>query len=428
MDQARAGLHPPQEASSGPVTGLARRLLHVALSGLREGCLELVERGDVIRFGDLGSALRARVDILDPRAYELGAFRGEVGLGEGYLHGYWRTDDLVSVVRLAVRNMAAFERGGGLLAAAGKLAARLRHRDRLNSPTGSRANIAAHYDLGNTFYGLFLDESLAYSCAFFEAADQDLASAQRAKFERICSKLDLGPEDHVLEIGTGWGGFAAYAARTRGCRVTTTTISEAQHAHAKDLFRREGLEDRVTLLREDYRDLRGTFDKVVSIEMFEAVGLKFYDAFFGALERLLAPGGLVLIQSITMNERRWPAYIRRTDWIQQYIFPGAELASVSEILKSLGRVTTLNLHHLEDIGLHYARTLHLWRQRFHAALDQVRALGFDEAFVRRWDYYLAYCEGAFAERYIGDAQLLLAKAGTPRRLPGEPTRLLGAQA
>ena len=421
MDEASTGIHPSEEA--GPargLKGLAKSLLLGALSGIREGYLELRDGNTVHRFGDEASLLRAEARVRDPRAYELGAFRGEVGLGEAYMQGYWTSPDPVAVVRMAVRNMAAFDRSGGALAVFGKFLARLRHLARANDRSGSQANIAAHYDLGNDFYRVFLDESLAYSCAFFEHADQDLAAAQRAKFDRICRKLQLGPADHLLEIGTGWGGFAVYAARNYGCRITTTTISRQQYDHAQALFAREGLEDRITLLFEDYRDLQGRYDKLVSIEMFEAVGLKFYDAYFGAVDRLLTEDGLALIQTITMNERRFPTYIRSTDWIQQYIFPGAELASVAEILASLGRATTLNLHHLEDIGLHYARTLQCWRTAFLANLDEVRRQGFDETFLRRWDYYLAYCEGAFRERYIGDAQLLLTKATTSRALLDEP--------
>lgn len=418
MDQARAGLHPPREAGPGLLTAAARGLLRRSLEGLREGCLDLVEGGATHRFGDPASDLRARVVIRDPRAWSLGAWRGEVGLGEAYMRGFWEADDLVAVVRLAIRNMAAFE-AGGPAAVLGRLLARFRHRRNANHRAGSRANIAAHYDLGNAFYGLFLDPTLAYSCALFEHPGQDLASAQVAKYEHICRKLDLKPSDHLLEIGTGWGGFAAHAARTRGCRITTTTLSAQQHAHAAEVFRQGGLGDRIDLRLQDYRDLEGRYDKVVSIEMFEAVGFAFYDTYFGALERLLAPGGVALIQTITMNERQWPAYLRGTDWIQQHIFPGAELASVSEVLKSLGRVTTLNLHHLEDIGMHYSRTLHLWRERFQANLDAVRALGYDDTFVRAWDYYLAYCEGAFRERHIGDVQVVLAKRDADR-LAGEP--------
>lgn len=421
MDEASASLHASEEACSARgLRAVAKTVLLASLRDLREGYLEIRDGHQVHRFGDEASLLRAEARIRDGRAYELGAFRGEVGLGEAYMRGYWTSLDPVAVVRLAVRNMATFERSGGVFATLGKVLARLKHLGRANDREGSRANIAAHYDLGNDFYRLFLDESLAYSCAFFERPEMDLAAAQRAKFQRICCKLKLGPEDHLLEIGTGWGGFAVYAAKEYGCRITTTTISRQQHDYAEALFAREGLQDRVTLCFKDYRDLHGQFDKIVSIEMFEAVGLKYYDAFFGAVDHLLTEDGLALIQTITMNERRFPEYIRSTDWIQQYIFPGAELASVSEVLKSLGRATSLNLQHLEDIGLHYAHTLQLWRAAFQARLEQVRELGFDETFLRMWDYYLAYCEGAFRERYIGDAQLLLAKAATTRAVLDEP--------
>jgi cyclopropane-fatty-acyl-phospholipid synthase len=399
---------------------MAQRVLLKALAGIRTGCLDLEFDGQVCTFGDPDAALRARVRIHDARAFRAGLLHGEVGLGEAFMAGWWEADDLVSVVRIAVRNMAAFDQGGGLLATLGKAANRLLHRRRRNHVEGSRRNIGHHYDLGNAFYQLWLDPTLAYSCAVFETAEQTLEEAQVAKFELICHKLQLSSEDHLLEIGTGWGGFALHAAKTRGCRVTTTTISQQQYDHARDLFALEGVTDRIDLRLEDYRHLGGQYDKAVSIEMFEAVGLDFYDAYFSAVDRLLKPGGRFLLQTITMNERRFPDYIRQSDWIQKHIFPGAELASVARVLGSLGRCTSLNLHHLEDIGLHYAHTLRAWRKAFHARLDEVRALGFDETFIRMWDYYLAYCEGAFAERYIGDAQLLLTKADGGAALFNEP--------
>lgn len=412
MDQARAGVHPSRTYRTPDTTPpLTQRLLLNALAGIETGRLDLEVHGRVHVLGDPDADLRARVRILDDRAFRAGLLQGEVGLGEAYMAGWWESEDLVSVVRLAVRNMAAFDQAGGLLARLGKLANRLLHRRRRNHLEGSRRNIGHHYDLGNDFYGLWLDPSLAYSSAVFPSADASLEAAQRAKFELICEKLQLGPQDHLLEIGTGWGGFALHAVKTRGCRVTTTTISRQQHDHAQALFAREGVADRIDLRLEDYRHLLGEYDKAVSIEMFEAVGLEYYDTYFKAVDRLLKPGGRFLLQTITMNERHFPDYIRQSDWIQKYIFPGAELASVARILASLGRCTDLSLHHMEDIGLHYARTLQAWRERFHARLDEVRGLGFDETFVRMWDYYLATCEGAFAERYIGDAQLLLRKSG-----------------
>jgi cyclopropane-fatty-acyl-phospholipid synthase len=422
MDQARADLHAPEEIgdSAALKAGLYGRLLLKGLSSLREGHLTLAFGDEVLSFGEASSELRAHVRVKDARAFRAGVLQGEVGLGEAFMHGWWEADDLVAVVRIAVRNMAAFDAAGGWLSALGKMANRLLHRRRDNHVEGSRKNISHHYDLGNAFYELWLDPTMAYSCAVYESADQPLEAAQQAKFDLICRKLQLKPEDHVLEIGTGWGGFALHAVRHYGCRVTTTTISRQQHDYAKALFEREGVAHRVTLRLEDYRHLAGTFDKAVSIEMFEAVGLKHYDSYFSALDRLLKPGGLALVQTITMNERRFPEYIRSSDWIQKYIFPGAELASLSEVLKSLGRTSSLNLHHMEEIGRHYARTLRAWREAFLSRLDEVKAQGFDGTFVRMWEYYLAFCEGAFEERYIGDAQVLLAKRDHAGSLLNEP--------
>jgi len=420
MDQASARVHPSQETARAPglMTRLARNLMLRSLRALSRGCLELETPEGVLRLGEPAAELRARAVIHDPRTYWFGAFRGEVGLGEAYALGYWSSPDPVAVVRMAVRNLAAMEQAEGWPAQAAMALARLRHRRRANNPAGSRNNIHAHYDLGNDFYRLFLDETMAYSCGYFETAQDSLEAAQRRKYDVICRKLELSPADHVLEIGTGWGGFAAHAAAHHGCRVTTTTISGEQHDRARALFREHRLDDRITLLTEDYRQLRGSFDKVVSIEMFEAVGLRYYDTFFATVQKLLRPGGSFLLQTITMNEQHFPDYIRGTDWIQQYIFPGAELASVEEIHRSTARVTRLKLEGCEEIGPHYARTLHHWRERYLASRGKVRDLGFDERFLRTWDYYLAYCEGAFAEGYIGDVQLLFRMGVDPAATEG----------
>ena len=420
MDQARAGIYSSASVPTGALNALGRRLLFKALAGLRGAWLELHLPEGTRSFGDPASSLRACATIHDPRVFTLAALRGEVGLGEAFVEGYWSSPDPVAVIRLAVRNLAALDGGGGALAWVAKALLRLRHLGRGNSRAGSRRNIAAHYDLGNEFYGLWLDRSMAYSSAFFSRADATLEEAQEAKYARICDRLRLGSGDHLLEIGTGWGGFALYAGRRHGCRITTTTISREQFQYASERIQEAGLADRVTVLLQDYRDLQGSYSKAVSIEMFEAVGLKHYDSFFAAVDRLLEPGGSCLIQTITMNERRFPAYIRSTDWIQQYVFPGAELASVTEIQRSLVRATELSLFFLEDLGAHYGRTLELWRARFNARQDAVRALGFDERFLRLWNHYLASCEGAFRERYIGVVQLLLAKNGTGRALLQEP--------
>lgn len=423
MAQAHSGLHTSRPAARlGALDTLARTLFLRSLQGLQGAGLHLEMDGEVQVYGDPSAPLQARAVVHDPRTFRLGLFRGEVGLGEAYVAGAWSSPDPVALVQLAVRNMRAFDDGGGLLGKVGKALARLRHLRRANTREGSRQNIHAHYDLGNAFYGQWLDPSMAYSSAFFEGEASTLEEAQVAKFDRICRQLDLQPGDHLLEIGTGWGGFAIHAARHYGCRVTTTTLSREQHAWARDWVAREGLEDRITLLLQDYRDLQGTFDKAVSIEMFEAVGLAFYDTYFGTVDRLLAPGGLFLVQTITMNDRRFPDYIRSTDWIQQYIFPGAELASLREIHQSLPRCSRFDVARLEDMGQHYARTLAEWRRRFHAAWPTIEPLGFDAPFRRLWDWYLASCEGAFRERTISVVQLLLARSGTHHPLPGEPWR------
>ena len=326
-----------------------------------------------------------------------------------------------SLVRVGVRNLDQLESGNRLLGMFSKTADFLSHRRNRNTQAGSKKNIAYHYDLGNDFYRLFLDQSLAYSCAYYETAEDFLETAQQRKFDIICRKLQLEARDHLLEIGTGWGGFAAYAAENYGCRVTTTTISRQQHDYAKELFTRLGpAGERIDLLFEDYRNLRGQYDKIVSIEMFEAVGHEHYDDYFGACDRLLKPNGSMLLQTITIQEAKFDHYRKQSDWIKKHIFPGAELASVTEILRSLARTTRLQAFHLEDIGMHYALTLREWRRRFLQNLAEVRRLGFDERFVRMWHYYLAYCEGAFLERYISDVQLVLSKVTNRNHLMNEP--------
>ena len=336
------------------------------------------------------------------------------------MDGDWSTPDLVAVVRLAVRNLDQLDGSNRLLTSFRRLADFIEHRRRRNTQAGSRRNIAYHYDLGNDFYRLFLDRSLAYSCAYYESADDTLEQAQIRKFDRICRKLQLGSRDHVLEIGTGWGGFAAYAAETYGCRVTTTTISRQQHEYAREVFSRSSAAERIQLLFEDYRNLRGEYDKIVSIEMFEAVGYEHYDDYFGACDRLLKPDGSMLLQTITMQEKAFHQYRKQSDWIKKHIFPGAELASVIEIQRSLARTTRMQLFHMEDIGMHYALTLHEWRRRFLEHLPEVHQLGFDDRYVRMWDYYLAYCEGGFRERYISDVQLVLSKVTSKVHLMNEP--------
>ncbi len=288
------------------------------------------------------------------------------------------------------------------------------HFFRRNTVRGSRRNIAAHYDLGEDFYSLFLDETMTYSAGVFLHPHSTLADASREKYDRICRKLQLTPENHILEIGTGWGGFALHAARNYGCKVTTTTISRRQHLHATERVRQVGLQGRINVLNEDYRNLSGSYDHIVSVEMIESVGHKYLDLFFERCSRLLRPEGMMLFQAITIPDHRFVQYVRTVDFIQKYIFPGGCLPSISALSNSIGRATDFRFVQMEDFGSHYAETLARWRQRFWQNIDQVRSLGFDERFIRMWHYYLCYCEAGFLENQIGVAQILLAKPNCER--------------
>jgi len=396
---------------------LGRRLFLERLAGLREGELTVIDGEGRHTFGRRTPEcnLRATIEVLHPQTYADAAFGGTVGGGEAYLRGLWRADDLTALIRLMLVNrdvMQSMEGGAALLTAPLRRGLHWLNR---NSPDGSRRNIAAHYDLGNDLFALMLDETMAYSCAVFERDEATLHEAQLAKFERICRKLQLSPTDHVLEIGTGWGGFAIHAASRYGCRVTTTTISREQHDWAREKIAAAGVADRVTLLLDDYRDLRGRYDKLVSIEMIEAVGARFLDTYTAQCSRLLEPHGAMLLQAITIQDQVYEEALKSVDFIQRFIFPGSFIPSVTAITDSVRRATDLKVFHLEDIGPHYATTLRRWRENFFARLPEVRRLGYPDAFIRMWDYYLCYCEGGFLERQLGDVQMLLTK---PRcRLP-----------
>jgi cyclopropane-fatty-acyl-phospholipid synthase len=402
-------------------TTFARKAVFRMLENLRHGALELICPGRTYLFGESGAGLRARIIVHDERLFLRVLLGGDDAAGDAYADGDWSSPDPVAVVRLMVRNLDQLESHNTLFTMPSRSFHRLRYWMQRNTIAGSRRNIEAHYDLSNDFFRLFLDRNMVYSSAVYRNANDSLEQAQEEKLDRICRKLQLGPRDHVLEIGTGWGAFALHASREYGCRVTTTTISRKQHDLASQSFANAGeAGQRITLLMEDYRNLRGSFNKLVSIEMFEAVGLQYYDAFFSTCDRLLTPDGSMVMQTITMNEHRFDTYRKRSDWIQRRIFPGAQLASMQEIQKSLVRSTNLSFYGMEDIGLHYAYTLAEWRARFHDSKNEVRALGFDERFCRMWDYYLASCEGSFRERRVSDVQLMLTKNGSPASLFGEP--------
>ncbi len=404
------------------VERLLRQRLLQTLGDLRDCRVTLEEPGETFVLGtpapDAANTLHAHLRIHDPAFYRMAALNGSVGAGEAYMEGLWDVDDLVALVRILVRNrdrLDAMETGAARLG--GWLMQGLHLLSR-NTRNGSRRNIAAHYDLGNPLFELFLDQNLMYSSAIFERQDESLEVASTRKLQRICAKLQLGPQHRVVEIGTGWGGFALHAAKHHGCHVTTTTISREQHDLARQRIQAAGLSDRVTLLLQDYRDLEGTFDRLVSIEMIEAIGHQYLDTYFAKVARLLKPDGEALIQAITIEDHRYAQALKSVDFIKRYIFPGSFIPSVAAMTGALGRASDLRLFNLEDIGPSYALTLKAWRERFHAQLPQVRALGYDARFVRMWDFYLAYCEGGFRERSIGDVHLWLTKPGArPAQYP-----------
>ena len=399
-------------AGEGWLTGLARQGLMQRLALLRDGEIRLQDDGETHRFGARTArcGLSVTLTVRDPQFWSLAAYGGTVGAGESYIHGHWRCDDLTSLVRIMVLNRHVMEdMEGGLSARGGALLRRVLHWANRNSRRGSARNIAAHYDLGNDLYRLMLDDTMAYSCGIYLTEDATLREASIAKFDAVCRKLALTSSDHLVEIGTGWGGLAIHAAENYGCRVTTTTISREQHDFAKEKIAARGLSDRITLLFEDYRDLRGQFDKLVSIEMIEAVGARYLDTYFAKCSSLLKPTGAMMLQAITLQDQFYDKALKSVDYIQRFIFPGSFIPSVTAIADSVTRVTDMKLFNLEDIGPHYAPTLKAWRERFFANIDKVRALGYPESFNRLWEFYLCYCEGGFAERQLGNVQMLLTK-------------------
>ena len=386
-----------------------RQMVLEQLRGLRQGRLSLVEGERRHSFGKGGEDPEPRVEVRDARFFRALALGGTIGAAEAYMQGWWDCDDLPGLCRLMVANREWMQRREGGWAGLAVRAQWLKHALRRNTPRGSRRNIAAHYDLGNDFFRLFLDSNLMYSCALFPRPDSSLEEASRFKVDRICRKLRLMPQDHLLEIGTGWGGFALHAAREYGCRVTTATVSREQFEAARRRVREAGLAGRVEVILSDYRQLRGTYDKLVSIEMIEAVGHQYWDTYCACCTRLLKPEGLMLLQAIVIDDRAYEPARRSVDFIKAYIFPGSCLPSVAALSRSLAGSTDMRLLHLEDIGLHYARTLRAWRTRFAAATQQVRQLGFSQEFIRMWDFYFCYCIGGFEECYISDVQMLLAR-------------------
>jgi len=393
--------------------GLARRALHSRLRQIQRGVLVLRDGNEVYDFGKISTDCRLHVtiEVRDPRFYSDIVFGGSIGAGEAYMAGYWRCSDLTGLTRLLLRNRQVLDDMEGGLAALTRPIQKLLHWLNRNTQNGSRRNISAHYDLGNDFFRLMLDETMMYSSAIFAEPGMSLHQAQTYRLDQICRRLDLQPGDHLIEIGTGWGGLAIHAARHYGCRVTTTTISRAQYDLAKTRVAEAGLANRVTLMLEDYRKLSGKYDKLVSIEMIEAVGHDYYDTYFEKCDELLKSDGLMLLQAITISDQRYEDARNSVDFIQRYIFPGSCIPSVTALLNAITRSSELRLLELEDIGIHYATTLRAWRENLDRHAEAVKALGYGEAFRRMWEFYLCYCEGGFQERAISDVHMLLSKPG-----------------
>ena len=387
---------------------VARAGVGAALGRVRHGRIDVIEGSRERSFGPAGADLRATVTINDPAAWRA-PLRGSVGLGASYVAGRWETDDLVALIQIAARELRGMDGIRGAVARPRALWHRLRHLVPENDRGGARRHISAHYDLGNDLFASFLDERMMYSCAYFPDRGASLEEAQVAKLDRICDQLRLGPGNHLLEIGTGWGGMAIHAARRSGCRVTTTTISREQFELARRRVEEAGLSDQVTVMLEDYRDLEGRYDRLVSVEMIEAVGWQYFDDYFRRCDQLLTEDGLMLLQAITIDDRLYPLEKAAKSFANTYVFPGGCLPSQGLIADCLERVTSMKQVWIDDITTHYPPTLAEWRARFFAAWEQLRAHGYDERFRRLWDFYLSSSEAGFRERRIGDVQALFAK-------------------
>ncbi|MEM6710067.1 MAG: cyclopropane-fatty-acyl-phospholipid synthase family protein [Pseudomonadota bacterium] len=403
----------PSLSGIGKRGDLARRFMLRVLSHIKVGSLTIHDGEDTHHFGKPGVAGEPQAEIVVHNRAAFGKVLtgGTIASGEAFIDGDWSTPDLTQVTRLFSANMDSMESMQSSQHWYTRLALKLAHAMNRNTHEGSKRNISAHYDLGNDFFRLFLDPTMMYSAAVFERPGTTLEKAAVDKLDEICQQLELKPSDHLVEIGTGWGGMAIHAATHYGCRVTTTTISQEQYDYARERVEALGLADRVTLLLKDYRALEGKFDKLVSIERIEAVGHDFYDSYFQCCNRLLKPNGKMVIQAITIPDRRYERARRSVDYIKRYIFPGGCLPSLEVIAQHIARDTDLQMVHLRDITLDYAVTLAEWRRRFMDRLEEVRAMGFDERFIRMWEFYLCYCEGGFRERIIGTAQIAFAKPG-----------------
>ncbi len=393
------------------LTSVFKKGLKKKLNNLIDGHIKVEDGNEKFYFGDVDSDLSVNVKIHSQEFYVMTGSGGALGIAEAYILGYWSADDVVLLMRILLKNrsiLVSLNNGvAKLLSPINKLI----HRSRQNTLKGSKENILAHYDLSNDFYKLWLDPTMTYSCAYFNNFDMNLEDASIEKLDRICRKLNLSDKDDVLEIGTGWGSFSIHAAKNYGCNITTTTISDAQYEYARSRVIEEGLESKISVINKDYRKIDGQYDKIVSIEMIEAVGYEFIPEYFKKISSLLKPNGLMALQGITYNDQNFDTYKNSVDFIKKYIFPGSCLISVSQIIHVIKDKTDLSMIDMEDITRHYAETLNRWRKKFMDVLPEVREMGYSELFINMWEFYFLYCEAGFLERNIGDVQLVFAKSG-----------------
>lgn len=405
------------KSSPSLIDHIAKYVVLQKLDKITHGTIQIIDNQQIHEFGNSKSCkLKAVISVRNPSFYSSVAFSGSVGAGESYFLGDWDCDNLTTLVQLLLINRSVVDDMDSGLSKITAPLNQIYHWLNRNSRRGSKRNISAHYDIGNDLFSLMLDNSMMYSSAIFADSSSSLEQASYNKLDTICKKLELTADDHLLEIGTGWGGMAIHAAKHYGCMVTTTTISEQQYEYTLQRIKDEGLENRITLLLKDYRDLQGSYDKLVSIEMIEAVGLNNLNTYFSKCSELLAHNGLMCIQAITMSDQRYNQASKEVDFIQKYIFPGGSLPSITAMSESIMKSGDMRIFKLDDIGLHYALTLRHWRERFFHNESKIRSLGYNDAFIRLWEFYLCYCEGGFLERSISTVQLLISKDGYRDRL------------
>jgi cyclopropane-fatty-acyl-phospholipid synthase len=399
------------EQNSGLLTRVARKLVHNQLARITRGEIVVRENHNEYYFGKVSDdfPVRVYIDVVHPSIYQDVAFGGSPGSGEAYMKGSWQCSDLLGLVRIFLRNRDVLDTMDYGLTRLKAPIHKLMHVFSRNTRMGSKKNISAHYDIGNDLFRLFLDDTMMYSSAYYKNPEMTLDQAALAKLDLVCQKLDLKPDDHLLEIGTGWGGLALHAAQNYGCKVTTTTISEEQYQLSLNRVRELGMEHRVSVIKQDYRDLTGQYDKLVSIEMIEAIGHQYMRTYFEKCCSLLKPDGIMLIQAITIKDQLYKTALKDVDFIKKYIFPGGFLPSIAAMSDIISKYTDMKLFHLQDIGPHYARTLNDWRERFFNKADEIRDLGYSDEFIRLWEYYFCYCEGGFMERDIGTVQMVLTR-------------------